>query len=276
MSLSSEFEKKVSICKKFIQANWPLYRSIAAAGYAKVGRGAIVIDLDNDFCSSVEKCECPYLNEVQLKKRVDPLSILSILIRLNEYNPEREILFTFFDFKSLDGQAIILGERKDGVPCGRNFEKLPQGTPTLGEIISPIVTDRPDSDTASNYDNLLEIINDTVTRSDEDALNNDERAIWDIGELQYQVENGGFDQFFSNCETRWKHTANALRRVGATRMADLFDQASIKFLNRKPPQDDDWLVSKENLWDSEDSEFYKLEEELPEIIWHFWKSRKST
>jgi hypothetical protein len=278
--MNPEFNAKMSAHTRAIQANWPEYRRIAADGYAENGRGTILVDLGDDSLAGSRGAARPYLNAEQVKERLsDPFSVL---IRLDEYNPEREILFTFLDFESMAGQAIILGEREDGVPCGRSFEEMPEGTPPLGDVVPPIVEDRPDTAAATNYDELLDIIHDKVTRSDEDALSADERAIWDILELKYEVQNGGFDQYFFNCGRPRKSVADALRRVGATRISDLFDRACAKVPEGRPPSggevvlDLEEILNSDDVWDKDDSEFYQLEEELPEILWRFWTSRTGT
>lgn len=277
MALNQELANKLAARKQAIQANWPYYRQLAAAGYAKSGRGTVALDLAKDCSAESHENACLYLDEEQVKVRLS--DSFAILIRLGEYNPEREILFTFLDFKSMSAQTTILGEREDGVPCGRGFNELPGGNPSLGTVASPIVDDRPDTEAVANFDELLAAINDKVTRADEDALNADERAIWDIVELQYQVQNGGFDQYFFNCGRRWQPTSEALRRVGAERLAALFDRVCARFPQGKPPAGDalwDELEqlsdSEDDLWDKEDSEFYELDDALPEILWHFWTS----
>ena len=184
-----EFEAKVRDRIREIHVNWAHYRSLAQRGYAKCGRGALLVDFSaptdpQNAASAVP----PYFNAQELKKRLsDPLSII---IRLHDYNPEREIVFAFLDFDLLEGQAIVLGEREDGVPREDDFDELGTAPPPMGEPTPPIVGDTPDSARAKDFDHLLEILNDKVTRGGEEALEPKERAVWDVMELKYQVLNG--------------------------------------------------------------------------------------
>ena len=205
---------------------------------------------------------------------------LALLLRIGQYNPEREIVFMFADWDALRGQALILAERADGVPVP---EDDPDELPPLGQPVPPIVSDHPDPLLAKDYDHLLDLLGDRVSRHEDEmeGLTPDERTVWDVVELMGEVDNGGISQFFVNSGHYWREMAAALERVGAAEALAVFRKACAAMCGGEPPPDD-----LEDLWDAidesppdcsdaleeADQAFYALEEELPGVLWAFWQS----
>lgn len=61
-----------------------------------------------------------------------------------------------------------------------------------------------------------------------------------VDELESEINNGGFDQFFSNSSgDRFAETIAALRTIGATHTAKIVEAACAKFPGGMPPKDRD-------------------------------------
>lgn len=259
-----------------VRQNWSHYRALAGEEYPKKGRGCVVIDVGAKYCPSGAKGPSrTYADKESIKKMSDSFAIL---IRLYDYNPERQILFAFFDYKARKGQVLILGEREDGLPCGTGFDEYSIKSPPLGPGVLPIITLVPNSNKAENFEDLNCIITDIVSRKGVEALNKFERVVWDILELKYEVGNGGFMQFFSNCGGNWKRTLDALQLVKATDLCELFKRVCSVFPGGKPNDKEEvWdqlskIIEQDDSfsWDEADSEFYDLTDSLQDIIWKFW------
>ena len=71
-----------------------------------------------------------------------------------------------------------------------------------------------------------------------DCLSPPERATITAYFLALEISNGGIEQFFINpAGDRWRETHDALKTVGATRLADLFEEALSVFPNGRPSTD---------------------------------------
>lgn len=252
---------------------------LAGKGYAAAGRGSIMLDLDKKYCPSGRGGPSRmYYAEEQIKKLSDPFAIL---FRLYDYNPEREILFTFFDSVSGKGKVHILGERDDGTPFGTGFPLDESGRPPLAAPVEPVVADMPNSLNIADFNALNKCVTDIVSRRGIEGLNARERVIWDVLELKYQVGNGGFAQFFANCGSDWKRMREALRLAGAEEISAVFARACAVFPEETLNASDDIEDQVESVlekspdpWDAADSEFYTLSDKLHEILWKFWTREK--
>ncbi len=270
-----KFEKKVSDAVLAIRDHWETYRRLAGDGYDRVGRGTIIVDVTEGVQADPHDQKLRYRSAREVREGLS--EAWAILLRIDEYNPERQLVVTILDFDSMNARGLILGEREDGTPSELDFEQPDGGWPPSGSPVPPIVTGQPNADDTADCEELLDAINDRVTRSGEEALDPDQRAIWAVVELQSQVVNGGFHQFFYNCGRQWQATRDSLQRVGAHRAAALFDRACGRFPDGAPPGGDalwDCLdESDSSAWDEDDWEFYQLESELPGILWRFWRGR---
>ena len=99
-------------------------------------------------------------------------------------------------------------------------------------------------DTTSNdrllqliFDNLLERQSTDHKKEYETVMswNKSRQAIYMIWELEGEVNNGGYNQFYFNSSGQfYKHLPNALKFVGANRFADLTQRANVTFEKENP------------------------------------------
>ena len=96
-----------------------------------------------------------------------------------------------------------------------------------------------------------------------------------IGELEAEVNNGGFDQFFFNSAgNEASEILEALDAVGATRTAEIVRRACSRFAGGMPPKG--WTDRQEELtervspdsdaFDTEDEEFFAYEDDLAGLV----------
>jgi Domain of unknown function (DUF4375) len=111
------------------------------------------------------------------------------------------------------------------------------------------------------------------------ALSAKERVILDIADLEAQVNNGGFDQFFYNSGSRRAvEMIAALRLVGAPKMAAIVERACRKFPSGMPSRV--WrerqrqllaLNPNDDLFEKLDLSFCSYPEPLPSLSLSFWR-----
>lgn len=95
-----------------------------------------------------------------------------------------------------------------------------------------------------------------------------------VGELEAEVNNGGFDQFFFNeAGNRVVETIEALEAIGAHKTADIVRRACARFPGGMPPAA--WFARQEVLevvspdseaFEQEDQEFYAYDEDLASLV----------
>jgi hypothetical protein len=89
-----------------------------------------------------------------------------------------------------------------------------------------------------------------------EGLNNNERQFYLVDSLLMELNNGGFDQYFSNSSGEfWGETLNVLEKLGLTFLAGLGKKANKIYQSNK--SEDDKLDKLSELND----EFYELEYE---------------
>jgi uncharacterized protein DUF4375 len=117
-----------------------------------------------------------------------------------------------------------------------------------------------------------------VTKAGDDGfkqLNAHEQVVAAIWELEAEVNNGGFDQYFLN--SSGDHAAEALtalEAVGAPKFAALLRQAMSPFPNGRPsPNRSERLKQKEalpenagKLWSDVDGQFYQYPDNLSQLV----------
>ena len=87
------------------------------------------------------------------------------------------------------------------------------------------------------FDNLLERQSTDHKKEYETVMswNKSRQAIYMIWELEGEVNNGGYNQFYFNSSGQfYKHLPNALKFVGANRFADLTQRANVTFEKENP------------------------------------------
>ena len=86
------------------------------------------------------------------------------------------------------------------------------------------------------FDNLSEKLSADYEKEYETVMswNKSRQAIYMIWELEAEVNNGGFNQFYYNSSGQfYKHLPEALRLIGARKFADLTEKASKTFEKEK-------------------------------------------
>jgi hypothetical protein len=111
-----------------------------------------------------------------------------------------------------------------------------------------------------------------------------EKKILAIDALEMEVNNGGFDQYFFNSPGDLSQTALiALRDIGALGAAKILDKAINIFPNSEPPQDrsdrQKLMMSLSDkvapIWEDCDLEFYRLEENIGDLLFAYAKSNRT-
>jgi len=79
---------------------------------------------------------------------------------------------------------------------------------------------------------------DAAGRKDWSCLNDAERTTLDAYFFALDVTNGGMEKFFLSRGDRWRETLQAIKAVGATRLAGLFEEALTVFPGGMPSSDE--------------------------------------
>jgi len=105
-----------------------------------------------------------------------------------------------------------------------------------------------------------------------------EKVFVSVWELEAEVNNGGFHQYFFNSSgDNAKYCVSALERIGAMNAAALVRQANSVFENGEPPVDSEIRQSKvesfteeqKNFLDQLDQKFFKYPDKLTELLYDF-------
>ena len=102
-------------------------------------------------------------------------------------------------------------------------------------------------------------------------------------ELEREINNGGFKQYFENPSGRYANdTIDTLKEIGATKTAKILESAVIFFPDKKVPIDED--LKKDALdnigdiadseWDDLDQQFFKYEDNLNKLNLDFVRMNK--
>jgi hypothetical protein len=89
-------------------------------------------------------------------------------------------------------------------------------------------------------DEYLAVINqklEAAGRNDRSSLNDAERTALAGYLFALDVTNGGIEKFFLERGDRWRETLQAIKAVGATQLAALFEEALGAFPDRVPSSD---------------------------------------
>jgi len=114
------------------------------------------------------------------------------------------------------------------------------------------------------------------------TLSAGQRSFFYIQELEREVNNGGFKQFYFNSSGNYAHEViDSLNLIGAHKTADIVKKANDQFPNGKVPKDRDQrqqLISQverdaEKVWEDLDNEFYKYDDDLNSLNFIFIKRR---
>ena len=111
--------------------------------------------------------------------------------------------------------------------------------------------------------------------SNPEELSEEEKTIVYIEELEREVNNGGFSQFFYNSSGDFSEkTILALRNIGSIKFLRLVETAIARFPGSFVPRNRTERVEKleeiedddSSVWDDLDEAFYKYEEDIYELM----------
>ena len=101
--------------------------------------------------------------------------------------------------------------------------------------------------------------------------------------LEREVNNGGFNQYFSNSSGDYAHlTVQSLKTIGANKTAKILKEAIDQFPDQAVPKERtkrqqvlETIEDKANpFWDKLDQKFYKYEDDLNKLNMEFVKNNK--
>lgn len=108
-----------------------------------------------------------------------------------------------------------------------------------------------------------------------DRLNESQKVLLIVGNLEREINNGGFHQFYFNSSGDYANeTIDALIKIGANKTAEIVKKANSEFKNGILPKD---RVERQNElelieekgegnWNKCDSEFYEYQDDLTELL----------
>ena len=117
-----------------------------------------------------------------------------------------------------------------------------------------------------------------------DKLNESQKILWIIENLEREINNGGFHQFYWNSSGNYANeTIDALIQIGAEKTAEIVKKANSEFKNGSVPKDrvkrhnELQLIRNkaEENWNNLDSEFYEYNDDLTEMLIVFVLKNKS-
>jgi hypothetical protein len=113
-----------------------------------------------------------------------------------------------------------------------------------------------------------------------DKLNANQKAFYYNQELEREVNNGGFNLFYSNSSGNYAHeVVDSLNAIGANKTAGIVKKANDQFPNGRVPKDRDerqqileQIRGKANeIWENLNQDFYKYEDDLNSLNLDFIK-----
>jgi hypothetical protein len=149
-----------------------------------------------------------------------------------------------------------------------------------------------------NIDKILEIEDETAaiieldTKLNEisdygekiERLNESQKTVLFVENLEREINNGGFNQFFFNSSGDFTHeTVKALKAIKAFKTSDIVTKSISVWPNQIVPKDrsrrQDILVQIETqanpIWNECDEEFYKYQDNIVILLLEYVKSNKS-
>lgn len=108
-----------------------------------------------------------------------------------------------------------------------------------------------------------------------EKLNSSQQMFLFVENLEREINNGGFNQFYFNSSGDFsQETINALLVIGAKKTAKIVNKANSEFQNGNVPKDRTERQSElerieekaEDNWNKCDSEFYEYQDDLTELL----------
>ena len=116
-----------------------------------------------------------------------------------------------------------------------------------------------------------------------DKLTEPQKLFYINQNLEREVNNGGFNQYFINSSGNYAHeTILSLKAIGADKTASILQQAIDQFPNKTVPKDRDERTEiveqieevADEVWDELDQKFYKYEDDLNTLNIEYVKKHK--
>jgi hypothetical protein len=262
MALREQFKRDVENATNSVYSSWLQFCERARIAFADKKRGTFLIDLDQPI---PRVGDVPYLTADEASKVLNVNGPeVAIMSRVGTYNPERELVVTFLSTQHGIAQCVVLRD-----PPAEHKEVA-------------IVTDQPDSSSATTFDQLLDILNDIYFRSGIDAMNTPSRHIWRVMEANWQIQLNGFSGYFYNVGTECSELIAALDAIHSTILHKVFSDAFALFPDGMPSTDDDTFHSQldtiteedDDPFGDHDSAFYEIDEQVPSILWAYWQVQR--
>jgi len=140
-------------------------------------------------------------------------------------------------------------------------------------------------DTNNSIIELDNYIGDLCSYGDElEKLTLPQKYFYFNQNLEREVNNGGFNQYFINSSGEFAHeTLTSLRLIGANKTADILQQAIAQFPGLQVPKDRNereepvFQIQDEanTVWGKLDDQFFVYEDNLNELNIHYIKQNKS-
>jgi|SRR5689334_19832506 hypothetical protein len=130
-------------------------------------------------------------------------------------------------------------------------------------------------------DEILPALQAKAAERGYDALSHAERVVLDVTEVEAQVNNGGFDQFFYNRSgDRAQESIAALEEIGAQETAALLKLACGRFPGKAPSAE--WFVRQKQLledvadeaFDDLDARFFADPDGMSKRLVAYWGKHK--
>ncbi|MDN5211489.1 DMP19 family protein [Fulvivirgaceae bacterium BMA12] len=115
-------------------------------------------------------------------------------------------------------------------------------------------------------------------------LNKSQQTFIIIENLEREINNGGFNQFYFNSSGDFsQETVDALIEIGANKTADIVKKANSQFPDNEVPKDRDkrqdileQIEDKaDEIWETCDNDFYKYEDNIAGQLIEFVKANKT-
>jgi hypothetical protein len=264
MTQPADFNRDVETGTKAVYSLWPQFCLRARAGFADKKRGTFLIDLDQPLAPVDDS---PYLTTDEAAKVLGLQAgrNIAILSRVGTYNPEKEIVVTFFSVGRKQAQCVVLG-----------------AAPAPYKDIR-IVTDRPVPTDATTFDELIQILNDLHSRSDLAEMDAPAQHLWRVMEAMWEIQSNGFDGYFSSVGPDCCKLLGAVNTIGSPVLQRVFADALARFPDGQPPSNDDEFYeqlssitdSEPDAFEQHDSEFYAIDDQIPNILWAYWQNHHS-
>ncbi len=310
MSQTGDRIKREKQAFDFIRDQWDHFRSLAMKAFKARGRNALIVDLGGPLSIDGEiRC-------LDLKTILGDTTSFGALAgqAVATYNEEREIVFLLHDKEAESVKVETVSERKNGAPnlldrnwigrdmecprCGHLFIGLSDARQCpkcrhrfvasyvredakRGSFVDPIVAYEPGPGPPQDLRSLMLHIDRIERRLGIDGLSEMERMIWIVLNMDAEVCNGGFQQYFYN--QAGDHAAEAVRgleRMGAKGQAKLVQCACDVFPSGAPSTDTDQRQvqmaelpgSTGEVWDRLTSKYYNRRSNLEKQVWRAWRA----